>query len=169
VRQRPDTERLFLALWPTPTVRAALTAQQSLWRWPAAALCVEPAALHLTLHFIGPVPRARLQEVAQGLARPCPRLTLVLDRCELWPNRCAMLRPGEVPEALCALHAALAEALQGLALPVERRALRPHVTLARHAAGALPPERPEAFRWTVRGYALVASAGGHYTPIARYP
>jgi len=169
VRERAAFARLFLALWPAPAVRAALAAQQSRWRWPASALPVEPAALHLTLHFIGPVPRARLQELAQGLARPCPRFMLALDQSELWPNHCATLCPGEVPEALRSLHAALADALRGLALPVESRAFRPHVTLARRATGALPPAAPAALRWPVRGYVLVQSAGGRYTPVARYP
>jgi len=161
--------RLFLALWPAPALRAALATQASHWHWPATARRVDASALHLTLHFIGPVPQARLQEVAQGLERPCPRFALVLDQSELWPNRCATLCPREVPGALLALQATLADALRSLALPVEPRAFRPHVTLARRAAGALPPEVPEALRWPVRGYALVRSAGGHYTPIARYP
>jgi 2'-5' RNA ligase len=160
---------LFLALWPSPAVRSALAAEQSRWHWPAKALRVEPAALHLTLHFIGPVPRSRLREITQGLARSCPRFTLLLDRCELWPNRCAILCPGQVPDALAALHAALADMLRRLALPVEARAFRPHVTLARRAAGALAPEQPEPLAWPVRGYALVQSAGGHYAPTARYP
>ena len=153
-------------------MRAALAAHRSRWHWRPATPHVEAAALHLTLHFIGPVPRVRLQEVVQGLARPCPRFTLVLDRSELWPNRCATLCPSHVPDALTVLHAALADALRGLALPVETRAFRPHVTLARLAAGARPPEVPEALRWPVRGYALVESrppTQGGYAVLQTWP
>jgi len=46
--------------------------------------------------------------------------------------------------------------------------LRPHVTLARKARGAVAPAQPFELRWPVRGYALMQSAAGRYTPIARY-
>ena len=66
------------------------------------------------------------------------------------------------------MHAALADTLRGLGLPVEARAFQAHVTLARRAAHAQPPVDVEPVRWPVRGYVLVQSAGGRYTPIARY-
>jgi 2'-5' RNA ligase len=64
------------------------------------------------------------------------------------------------------LHAELAQALRTLDLPVERRGFRPHVTLARHAAGASPPPDPMPVQWTLRDPVLVQSAGGRYTPLA---
>lgn len=160
--------RLFLALWPSLAVRRTLALQQSQWTWPAGAALVAPPMLHLTLHFIGAVPAARVPELAAGLHVKGPRFTLALDTPEVWPNRCAVLCAGRTPAALLRLHAALAQALRALQLPVESRPLRAHVTLARRAAGAVPPEAAHPLHWPLRGYALVRSAGGRYTPIARY-
>jgi RNA 2',3'-cyclic 3'-phosphodiesterase len=162
------TTRLFLALWPSPAVRRDLLAQQAQWVWPASAVPTLAEKLHLTLHFIGAVPSVRVPEVTQGLRVHAPRFALTLDGAEVWPNHCAALCSSETPSALTRLHGALAQALRALGLPVEPRAFRPHVTLARHATGAAPPTPAAALRWPVRGYALVQSAAGRYTPIARY-
>ena len=160
--------RLFLALWPTPAVRRALVDAQRCWHWPHGVALTPADKLHLTLHFIGAVPADRVPGVIDGLALPGRRFTLVLDTAELWPNRCAVLGASRTPPALVALHAALAERLRQLHLPVEERAFRPHVTLARKAAGARPSEDTPKMRWVVRGHVLVQSAAGRYTPIARY-
>lgn len=163
-----DTVRLFIGLWPTPAVRRALHAEQRRWTWPSSAALTGADNLHLTLHFIGAVPAARVPGVMQGLRANASRFTLELDTPELWPNRCAVWRPSQTPAALAELHSALAQALRALGLPVEPRPFHPHVTLARHASGAVPPTQPSALRWPVRGCALVQSAAGRYTPIARY-
>lgn len=165
---QPPTARLFIALWPSPVLRQRLLAHQAAWTWPARAALTAPANLHLTLHFIGAVPQPRLADVACGLCLAAPRFTLTLDSAELWPNRCAVCSASRTPDALTALHGVLAQALRALDLPVQMRRLRPHVTLARHAAGALPPPVPPVLRWGVRGYALVQSAAGRYTPLLHY-
>jgi 2'-5' RNA ligase len=156
-----DTARLFIALWPTPAVRGALCAEQGRWCWPAGVALAPADNLHLTLHFIGAMPAVRVPDVIQGL-------TLELDAPDVWPNRCAVWCASQTPTALAVLHGALAQALCALDLPVESRPFRPHVTLARHAAGAAPPMACAALHWPVRGFALVQSAAGRYTPIARY-
>lgn len=158
-----DPARLFLAVWPDEPVRAALQAWQHAVRWPAGARRTAPENLHLTLHFIGAVPRARLPELAAGLARPCPRFELVLDGFTVWPHGVAVMAPSAVPEPLVALVAALAGALHALALPVDARPYRPHATLARHAAhAALAGAAPPPLRWPVSsGYVLAESAGGY--------
>jgi 2'-5' RNA ligase len=160
--------RLFIALWPTLATRRALAAQQAGWIWPAGAIPTAAESLHLTLHFIGPVPLVDLPEVAQALDCQCTPFTLTLDSHALWPNRCAVLCPSRPPAALLSLHAELAQALARLRLPVEARPFQPHVTLARKAAGALTPAMPQPLRWRVGGYALVRSTAGRYTPLARY-
>ena len=160
--------QLFIALWPSPAVRRALAAVQHRWRWPGGAAPTAEDKLHLTLHFLGAVPVSRLSALARAIDLPCPRFTLVFDRAEVWPNRCAVLVASEVPSLLVDLHAVLADSLRRLHWPVEDRPFRPHVTLARKAAGAQPPAEPPTLRWPVRGYVLVQSAGGRYTPIARY-
>jgi len=163
-----NSARLFLALWPSPAVRRHLVELQSRWAWPPGAACTLADNLHLTLHFIGAVPAVRVPDVMEGLRVSAPRVTLELDTPEVWPNRCAVLCPSAVPAALAWLHNTLAQSLHVQGLPVEPRPFRPHVTLARNAAGAVPPAQPATLRWPVRGYELVQSAAGRYTPLARY-
>jgi RNA 2',3'-cyclic 3'-phosphodiesterase len=161
----PAALRLFLALWPDADVRADLAAHQAQWQWPAGARLSRIDGLHLTLHFIGAVDAERVPALRAACRLPMAPCTLTLDRPELWPNHCAVLCARDVPPALAALHAALAQALRTLELPVERRGFRPHVTLARHAAGASPPPDALPVQWTLRDPVLVQSAGGRYTPL----
>jgi RNA 2',3'-cyclic 3'-phosphodiesterase len=157
-----DPARLFLALWPDAAGRAALLAWQRAVRWPPAARLTSAQNLHLTLHFIGAVPAARVPELAAGVARPCPAFELLLDRFEVWPRGVAVLQPATVPAPLTTLVDELADALKALALPVESRPFRPHATLARHATGATLADAPPPLRWPVHaGYVLAESAGGY--------
>ena len=169
---QPDRPlRLFLALWPGPAVRLALQARQSEWRWSDTAARVAPERLHLTLHFLGDVPRDRLPELRQGLQVDFARFELVFAAAALWPRGVAVLLPTAAPPALLALHADLKQALRSLRVPTEARTFRPHLTLARHASGSQPPERMLPLRWGVRGYVLVSSERGQqsgYRIVARY-
>ncbi|MGC4078824.1 MAG: RNA 2',3'-cyclic phosphodiesterase [Rubrivivax sp.] len=162
------TARLFLAVWPDAAAREALVDWQRRWHWPRGARPTAPDRLHLTLHFIGQVPMARIAEVAAGLAVDFEPFELSFSRPALWRGGLALAMPETVPPALTALHGRLADALQALALPVERRPFKPHLTLAREADGAVPPDEPLTCRWTADAYALVQSAGGYRT-LRRYP
>src|SRR4051812_5166857 len=165
---RPATARLFVAVWPDPAAHAALLEWRGRWQWPPAAAPTLPERLHLTLHFIGPVAATRLAEIEAGLALPFDPFTLDFDGAALWHGGLAVLTASAPPPALGALHARLAGAITGLGLPVEQRPYRPHVTLARHAAGAVPPAEPPRLRWHAGGYALVQSDAGYRT-LARWP
>lgn len=165
--QEPAPLRLFLAVWPHPAALQATRTWRDAWTWPERAVRVPPARLHLTLHFIGPVPARRLAEVEAGLDRPCPRFDIDFGRAAIWPGGLALMVPLRVPQALVDLHAALGDALRTLDLPVDERPFKPHVTLARKADDALPPPARADFRWPVGGYALVLSDRGYHT-IRRY-
>lgn len=149
--------RLFLALWPSAQVREQLAAHVAQWQWPASARVYAPEDWHLTLHFIGPVPRERLPQLLHDLHAPLLPFQLRLDRPEAWPQGLAVLTPSEVPPSLTALHGQLQQRLLAHGLPVQERAFRPHVTLARRATGAQAPTTPLAVGWPVQGYALVES------------
>ena len=162
---RSATARLFLALWPTPAMRRALQGVQARWRWPEAAAVVDPARLHITLHFLGQVPRERVDEFRAALAVPFEPHVLVLaqGRATVWPGGIAVLEL-QAPPGLQLLHADLARALQSLKWPIEERRYRPHVTFARRAQGA----RAEADAcedlpdWKAdEGYVLVRSRPAH--------
>ena len=170
---RARTVRLFVALWPDAAIRTRLAVERDRWRWPAdgTAAPVDPAGLHVTLHFIGAVASDRLTEVRDDLRVAFEPSVLRFGTHALWPNGIAALEPTAVPPAISALHASLARALEGSALPVERRRYRPHVTLARRAQRSTVPPDPIAFDWPVDRYALVESrpAGGGYVVLAMYP
>lgn len=168
--QRENT-RLFLALWPSPRLRAALLEHQRTWRWPSRAAVVRPDKLHLTLHFIGNVPRDRLALLSKGLELPFAPFTLDFDQPELWRSGLAVLQPDSPPQGLQQLHDALGQALRQLELPAETRKFRPHITLARHAGGAVPPADKPVLHWRVQDYALVESMtepAGQYRLLQRY-
>lgn len=163
-----STCRLFLALWPEPGVRRLLAERRDAWTWPKGAAPVHDDKLHLTLHFLGAVPGERLPALLDGFAVPFEPFRIEIHRPALWHNGIAVLEPGVTPPALAALHARLAGALSTLGLRLEARPYRPHVTMARRAAGAgLPPEHPPIV-WDVRGYALVESRNGVYTVLREY-
>ncbi len=171
VSEGGDTARLFLAVWPEAAARQALADWVAGWHWPRGAKPVPADRWHLTLHFIGPVPRARLAGLVPRLRVAAPRFALGLSALEHWSGGLVVLVPSAaepLPAGLAALHGALAEALAREGLPVEPRPYRPHVTLARRAAGARPPAGGLALRWPATGYALVESRQGYRT-LARYP
>jgi 2'-5' RNA ligase len=151
------TARLFLGLSPPDPVREALQRHADCWAWPRGAARVRPDKLHATLHFIGAVPRARVPELVAGLAVPFEPFELHLHRVEVWPGGIAVVGPAVAPPALVPLHAGLHRALEDLGLSSARPTLRPHVTLARRARGAIPPAERDDIVWPVDGYALIES------------
>jgi len=161
--------RLFIALWPTPSVRAALCERRNAIGWPPRAGVVRDERLHLTLHFIGDAPPALWPRLLRELQVPGTPFELEFGAAQQWPHGLVVLPALAVPAPLAALHAALAGALSALGLPVDRREFRPHVTLARRATGALLPAQMPTLRWRANGYALVNSdpAAG-YRVLARY-
>lgn len=158
---QPEPLRLFLGLWPPAGLRAALGEHADDWDWPAAARRTAAGRLHITLHFLGNVPGCRLPELQAALQVDWQGSEVLLDEARVWPGGIAVLEARQVPRQLAQLHARLAERLRGCGLPVEQRRWRPHVTLARKAAGARAPAAFAPLRWQAApGYALVRSLPG---------
>jgi 2'-5' RNA ligase len=155
-----DNARLFIALWPDPAVRALLSQWRDAYAWPKSASPVRTVQLHVTLHFLGNIPRVRVPELVQGLEVPFNPFELELGHSELWHGGIAVLAPRVVPAPLLALHAKLGGALERLGLPLEQRAYRPHVTLARRAGPMMPSIEGPPICWQVDGYALMESKVG---------
>lgn len=152
--------RLFTALWPDERLRARLGSERDAWRWPAAARPVDDARLHMTLHFIGAFPRARTEALASALGLlPTPPATLRALGPEIWRGGIAVLRFSSEP-ALAELHAAIGAVLQAFGVALDARPFAPHVTLARRARGAAPPQTPVDLAWDASGFALVESLRG---------
>jgi RNA 2',3'-cyclic 3'-phosphodiesterase len=171
MEDRGDSARVFLALWPGAAARLRLVAWRQRWAWPPAAQVVADGRLHLTLHFLGDVPRAGLPALVAALHVPAPPFELLLDQALVWPQGVAVLQPSAPDPALATLQAALADALRAAGIAPESRRFRPHVTLARQAQGARPPADEGPLRWPVRGYALMQSdpaLPGAYRVLANY-
>ena len=163
-----ETSRLFLALWPDPAMRHELLTRRDAWQWPRGATPVYADKLHLTLHFLGGVPTARLPELLAGFAVPFAPFRLDLGTPVLWPHGIAVLEPLITPPELLDLHARLAGALVDLGLQPEARSYRPHVTMARRAGGVPIPDAGPAIAWQADRYALVESRDGVYTVLRDY-
>jgi RNA 2',3'-cyclic 3'-phosphodiesterase len=114
---------------------------------------------HVTLHFLGRVSADQVDGLANGANLDFDPFECVLDRPQIWGRGLAVLCPSEVPAPWLALHDRLGLMLGGLGFPSDPRSYRPHLTLARHAAGASPPQRQMPITWPVRSFALVASTG----------
>ncbi|WP_157991454.1 RNA 2',3'-cyclic phosphodiesterase [Caldimonas tepidiphila] len=166
-----STARLFYALWPEPPLREALLAHQRAWSWPPGVSLTRPERLHMTLHFLGELPRALLPALAAALPPAQAPFGMLLAQPVLWRGGLAVLLAPEAPAALVELHSRLAAALHALGLPTETRPFAPHVTLARRAHQARPPLQFDPIPWTARGAVLVESVRPHggYRVLAEAP
>jgi RNA 2',3'-cyclic 3'-phosphodiesterase len=130
---------------------------------PDAPRWVGRPAQHLTLAFFGEVPADRVAKLtaALGLVLGEPSVHLRLAGAGTFPERGAprvlwVGVDGDV-DTLAVLARAAADAARSVAVPVERRPYRPHLTVGRWSAAAAPPSgRPLVG-------ALGRYAGPHFT------
>ncbi|HXU94031.1 MAG TPA: RNA 2',3'-cyclic phosphodiesterase [Gallionella sp.] len=174
---KPDsTVRVFFALWPNASERAALAG----WQPPLRELCggrAMPAAnLHNTLVFVGNVAEHRL-EALQLAAQEVEgeRFDLRFDQARYWGhNHIVFAAPRRVPPQLAQLVRDLEQRLEHHRFRFDRRDYKPHVTLLRHSkwSDAPLPEMP-AVPWPVHDFVLVQSpqqeGDSHYRVLARFP
>ena len=163
--------RLFIALWPGPALARSLATLCGSDTVGAAARPVATHSIHLTLNFLGDVPRQRMAELVPALHVPFQPFELSFSRCEPWRHGLVVAIPDAVPAPMVHLHAALNEVLRRLGLPVQERAFRPHLTLARRHFQPPPTPIGLPLRWLVDGYVLAQSGvtpGGDYLVLQRY-
>jgi 2'-5' RNA ligase len=162
------SSRLFLAVWPDAEALARMVEWQQRQSWPAGARLTAPGKMHATLHFIGEVPHARIPPLAEALdSVPVEPGRMLPRQAEIWAGGIAIVH-AEVDDALLALHARLAEVLRGQQLQLDARPWRPHITMARHAQGAVLGGLRPAPECVVGEFTLVESAGGRYDVLRRY-
>ena len=97
--------------------------------------------LHVTVAFVGDVASVRLfalREAGSDAARASRAFELTLDRIGGAAHGIAWLAPNAAPAELHELRDALVERLDEAGFPTERRAFRPHVTLARNCPRLVP-------------------------------
>jgi RNA 2',3'-cyclic 3'-phosphodiesterase len=159
--------RLFVALWPSKTTRAAAVAAQMALCWPEGARRVAASDLHLTMAFIGVVAQEQMEHVTHAADIPSARIGLTLDRLEVWKGGTVVLRPSCVPAPLVDLQGQLTASLRACGVPFDARPFAPHVTLGRKAKGMVETAIAPV-PWRSAGHVLALSAGGRYRVIAHF-
>ena len=159
----PDTQRLFLALWPDEEVRTRLLKAAATPERRQGGRGIEPGNLHLTIVFLGSTDSARracVERLASAIeANP---FTLIVDQLGYF-RRTQVLWVGasSTPAELLSLASNLNAAIPECGFAPERRELRPHVTLARKViSGPRSPMAVEPIEWRVGDFCLVESVTG---------
>lgn len=155
-----ESLRLFFALWPSETTRAALhpLAKQTARLCQGQAVPVEN--LHLTLAFLGATKRDKLAKLVKvEAAIHCMPFDFVLDRLFYWPKSqviaAGMTQP---PAQLLALVEQLQTWLTATGIHYDNKIpFVPHVTLARAKSCSQLPPSFAPVHWQADSWALVQS------------
>ncbi len=173
---KPDTRRLFFALWPDGGTRERIEA--ALTNYTGGRLRgrrVPSTHLHLTLAFIGEVAAEHYQCLNAAAARIHTRpFELLLSRIGHF-KRAQILWLGaeETPNELLELVEGLRAALEDCGGRAERRAFKAHVTLMRKASPLTARHDVTPIPWPVSRFCLVEAEldkkGAHYRVLHEYP
>jgi 2'-5' RNA ligase len=165
------SDRLFFALWPDPALRQALGARVEGVTASLEGRPQRPDQWHVTLEFMGQVPRERQPSLraAADRVRQSP-ITIEFDRVEHWRKpQVVCLVASRVPAGLAALVTQLHAALVAEGFTLDARPFSPHVTLARKVRAAADSLVDPPFVWRSDGFSLVRSvtdpAGSRYEPL----
>lgn len=175
--------RCFLGVPVEPAVGRVLdSAVTALQRLPARQQVnwVAPANRHLTLAFLGNQPLTlayQLQAELQGGLSQLHCFTLPSTVVSGFPDKKSPIvaLQFEAAGALLDLMKVITPVLERLGLPVERRPLRPHITLGRlrRGQGWLHPGQAMILSLPVTSLVLYESrlspGGAHYTPLWSLP
>ena len=155
-----DTARLFFAAWPAPEVQRALGEIAQRARRECGGRAISPHNIHLTLVFLGDLPRERIASL-EALASTVRghRFELAVNRLEYWRhNRILWAGVRTCPEALQSLIVRVQDVLAGTEIRFDRRPYVPHVTLLRDARRAPADDACPEVAWPVDDFALMESA-----------
>jgi RNA 2',3'-cyclic 3'-phosphodiesterase len=173
-RETDQWRRCFIALAPDALSRDALAALDV----PPNARRVPYAQLHLTVTFIGAMSFVQGETLSRRLAEHAePLPPAPVTQIECWPGRAQprlMVAVLAMSDAFTALDWRVRSLMGEVGLPLDARAFRPHVTLARFARDAtggppalnavtLPPLRFEAL---VLYSSTLARQGARYDALA---
>jgi 2'-5' RNA ligase len=138
--------RLFVAISVSAELRASFSSLlQDLRPLAPLAKFVPAENLHLTLKFLGEVPRAKLDDVRSVLStiRSQQPVTLEFRALAFFPNERqpkVLWMDVESTTILKSLAADIDHAMHTLGFPLETRAFTPHLTLARFYKPGVPPK-----------------------------
>jgi 2'-5' RNA ligase len=161
-------------------LRASLEPALAGWRW------TNIENLHLTLRFLGEVSEARDRSGRPAWRRVAASVTegsVRLGGPRVWPSAgrprvlVVAIEEEQPPGSLATLFERLESVAREQGFPPERRAFRPHLTLARARRESRPAQPapswscPEAVHLRALGLycSVLGSAGARYTLLERYP
>ena len=166
----PDTQRLFVGLWPNFEIRSRLTTVQTDFRLSESSRITLPEKFHITLLFLGNVPETEIASVKAFIQDiQFDPFSIELNCVGFWPgNRIIWAGTDEVSLELIELVSRVREGLSRFGK--DRRKFLPHITLARKAKkrihGLIDP-----IHWQVHQIELIRSTllsdGAKYESIAR--
>jgi 2'-5' RNA ligase len=172
---KPETARLFFALWPDATTCARLDKVARRLHGMCGGRCTRAETIHLTLAFLGEVELARIDELRQLAGEiQAQAFTLRLTHSGWWRhNRIAWVAPDETPAELAQLADELKKGLGNAGFRLEARAFVPHITLLRKANCKNEALPGEAIEWHAGDFVLVRSVlgvrGAAYEVVGRWP
>lgn len=145
-----ESVRVFVAIELSAEILAALEkVQRQLEQKPdgAAARWTDTNSIHLTLKFLGEVPRERLDAITQAMRLACSRhapFDLTVAGLGCFPNarrpRIVWAGVQEPTGSLSALQADIERELARAKFPKEERGFTPHLTIGRAHKTARPQE-----------------------------
>lgn len=156
--------RAFIAIELEEALHKELAKVQSLLKEkipPNQVRWVDPRNIHLTLKFLGQVPKARVPEVAAGLEKARQGIipfSLAFAGLGCFPSqsnpRVIWVGCQTFDDSLNRLQAKIEEEMETLGFPRENRPFNPHLTLGRVKENARPTARRDM------GEAIAATAVG---------
>lgn len=167
--------RLFFAVTPAPAVTRRLATLAGRLAVLTGGRAQAAANLHLTLAFLGNVPRAQLPAL-KAIGNACrhhPASPLTLTRIATLRS-VVCIEPERTPMALATLQSELARALTAAGFQLESRRFRPHLSLVHHARAPVPPGAgfdpvDFALDHLVLMHSVLLPQGARHTELGRWP
>jgi 2'-5' RNA ligase len=175
VLAKPDTARLFFAVWPEPGIQRALEKHARGLMRECGGRAIPARNIHLTLVFIGDVGRDRLPRIEEiAAAVSTPHFELAVSRVEYWRhNRIVWAGVEHCPGELQSLVDGIELALSAEGFRFDQRTYVPHITLVRSARRAPPGFVIPVITLPVSRFALVESVqrsrGRAYEVLQEWP
>jgi 2'-5' RNA ligase len=157
-----ECARLFFALWPDAAGQRALASMAMHGRKLCGGRAMRAETLHLTLLFLGNVPRSQIARAMQAAGRvSAPPFTLQLQQFACWKhNRIGYVAPAAQEAGVMQLSSALRNEVEQAGLAFDRRAYTPHVTLLRNIDNCSEMQTLAPLTWPVDRFVLVESVSG---------
>jgi RNA 2',3'-cyclic 3'-phosphodiesterase len=154
--------RLFFAALPDAGTRERAAAAAESLVLAADARWVPRVNFHVTLLFVGTVPKSRLATLLDiGRVQRVDEFSLRVTAFEYWPRSSAVVAVAPaVPAPLDALWLGLRQGVVNQGWELDPAPLCPHVTLARKVTQAPVLQDMSAFDWPVREFCLMRSDTG---------